>query len=247
MSYQPSEFWEDKLKNHFNLKGVGHTHLSEKYNEYLYNLKVKALEKMMRKNKISVKDKTVLDIGSGIGFFINYYLKKQAKKVVGVDITKKSIQGLNNRFIHQNCSFKNADIGERYISINENFDLVNVFDVLYHIIDDRLFETALNNIKDFLKKGGTVFITDIFGRKDYFPAKDVHFRSLQKYQKELGRKEIEIVDISPMYYLMNRNFNLPPPVLNKASFFLHGTDNFFQHMGIRNGKNMKLLVGKNCT
>lgn len=244
MAYLPKEFWESRLKSHFNLKGVGNVHLDEKYNKYLYVLKTKALEKLMRKNKISIKDKTVLDVGCGTGFFIEYFLKKRAKKVVGIDITKTSVESLRRRFNHQNCTLKTADIGGRDVPINGNFDVINAFDVLYHITDDCRFENAVDNIKDFLKKGGVVFVTDIFAPGDILPAKDVHFRSLQKYQKTLGRRGIEMVDISPMYYLMNRNFNLPAPVLNTISFLLYHFDEFLQKTGTQNGKNMKLSVAK---
>lgn len=244
MSYQPKEFWENRLKNNFSLKGVGHVHLDEKYNKYLYALKTKALEKSMRENKIFIKNKSVLDIGCGTGVFTDYFVKRQAKKVVGIDITKTSVESLRRRFNHQNCTFKTADIGGRDVPVNGKFDVINVFDVLYHITDDCRFENAVDNIKYFLKKGGAVFITDIFSHEDILPAKDVHFRSLQKYQKILRTKGLEIVDISPMYYLMNRNFNLPAPALNMISFLLYHFDEFLQKTGTQNGKNMKLLVGE---
>jgi len=198
-NYNPKEYWEKRLKDHFDLIGVGHASFNEIYNKYLYNLKISALQTILNKYSISVRNKLVLDIGCGTGFFIDYYTKLNAKQIVGIDITEQSIIILRKKY--PTYTFEVIDIGDNYIPINKQFDIVNVFDVLYHITDDERFETAIYNISALCSKNGYILITDIFSKRDIVPALHVHFRSEHKYKNLLSLNNVEILDIFPVFYL----------------------------------------------
>lgn len=245
MNYDPKEYWEKRLKDYPSLKGVGNIGFNERYNEYLYSLKVSALNRALSKNSIAVKNKRVLDVGYGIGFFINFWLKKGASEIVGIDITELSISILKEKYLnYPNCHFQVADISEPDLTLKfgGDFDIINVLDVLYHIADDEAFKKALNNILSLTRPGGYVLISDVFGDRDILPAEHVHFRSYREY-KEMLQNRIEILDILPMYYLMNRSFHLPALLLNKLSPVLYLVDKNLQRLKVPNGSNIKLLVG----
>lgn len=239
--YNPKEYWEKQLGTHFALRGVGCVSCNETYNKYLYFLKVSSLDKILNKYSIPIKEKSILDIGSGIGFFVDYYNKKGAKKITGMDITEISISMLKEKYPAYN--FQVADISDPNLHFKEKFDIVNAFDVIYHITDDDRFEIAINNISSLCIGGGYVLITDVFREREAYV--HVHNRSLQKYKKKLTENSIEILDIIPIYYLMGRYFRLPTFVLNKFSPYLYSVDKALQRMKIKtNGRNIKLLIGK---
>jgi len=241
MTYKPKEYWEKRLKKHPNLKGVGYTGLDETYNKYLYSLKASALDNILNKYSITIKGKSVLDVGCGTGFFIEYYSKMGAKKITGIDITKVSISMLKEKYPTYN--FKVTDISDPNLNTKETFDIVNAFDVLYHIIADSKFKTAICNISRLCNSKGIILVSDVFGSRDIFPAEHVHFRNFKKYKRMLASNDIEVLTVFPMYYLMSQSFHLPALVLNKVSPFFYIIDKSLQKLKLPNGKNIKLLVG----
>ncbi|MCW4054902.1 MAG: class I SAM-dependent methyltransferase [Candidatus Bathyarchaeota archaeon] len=240
MTYEPKKYWQDRLKTNFDITGVGCLGFNETYNKYLYSLKLSSLEIVLDEHTV-IEGKFVLDIGCGTGFFVDYYSRKGAKKITGVDITKVSILKLTEKYPQYN--FLVADISSPNISLKERFDIVNAFDVIYHIVDDAKFKTALHNISAWCAKGGYVLITDYFCKKDIITATHVHHRSLRTYENELSKGSIRIVDIIPMYYLMNRHFHLPIIILNKICPLFYLIDRSLQRMKTSNGRNMKLMIG----
>lgn len=241
MTYKPQEYWQQRLSQHFDLQGVGHISFDQKYNQYLYALKLSSLEHVIKKHNICLEGKSICDIGCGTGFFVDYFTKKGARQVIGTDIAPVSIEHLKNLF--PNFDFIVADIGREPIAIAEGVDIVNAFDVFYHITEDDLFEYALNNTSGILKTGGIAFITDVFGRKDSSPARHVHFRSWQSWNKALAKNNMRVLDIMPLYHLMNRVFALPF-LLNKTASLLYRFDKVLQQIGLPNGMNIKLLVAR---
>lgn len=241
MMYEPEKYWEDRLKTHFDITGVGYIGFNQTYNKYLYSLKLSSLEIALN-HYVAIREKSVLDIGCGTGFFVDYYNRKGVENITGVDITKISILRLSEKYPHY--KFLIADIGDPNIYLKKRFNIVNAFDVLYHIVDDEKFKTALRNISSSCIKGGYVLITDCFWKMDITPATHVHHRSLRTYENELSKEGIKIVDIIPMYYLMNKRFHLPTIVLNKICPFFYLIDRNLQRKKVSNGRNMKLLIGK---
>jgi 2-polyprenyl-3-methyl-5-hydroxy-6-metoxy-1,4-benzoquinol methylase len=76
--YDPSEYWERRLSKRFNLRGVGHISYSEGYNTWLYRRKKRCLEDFF--GGVDLQGKDVLDIGSGTGFFVEWYLARKARR-----------------------------------------------------------------------------------------------------------------------------------------------------------------------
>lgn len=241
MTYNPQEYWQQRLSEHFDLRSVGHISFDQKYNQYLYALKLSRLEHIMKKHSICLRGKSICDIGCGTGVFVDYFNKKCVRQVIGVDIAPVSIQHLKSLF--PTFDFIVADISKEPIGIADKVDVVNAFDIFYHITENDLFEYALNNTSGILKTGGIAFITDAFGRKDSSPARHVHFRSWQIWNKALAKNNMRVLDIMPLYYSMNRVF-APPLLLNKVASLLYRFDRTLQRTGLSNGMNIKLLVAR---
>ena len=243
ITYNPREYWNKRIKSQPNLRGTGHIAFNETYNSYLYRLKILALEKALNNYSIDIKGKSVLDVGSGTGFFINYYDMNGAKEICGIDIAEASISLLNKKYPKH--SFQTIDIGTHDINIKKQFDIINVFDILYHIVDNRLFENAIYNISNLLCSDAYVLITDVFGENDLVPADHVRFRNLHKYEILLKKNKIDIIDVLPLYNSMNRNiFHLPPLALNILTPILYFVDSSLLKANVSSITNIKLLIGK---
>ena len=224
------------------MAGVGLAGFSEAYNKSLYALKTIALNRVLEKHRVDVHGKSVLDIGCGTGFFTEYYRSRGARRICGVDITHVSVIRLRQKY--PDCVFEIADIGGESKPFDETFHVVNVFDVLYHIIDDVRFENAMRNISALTRHGGWIVITDVFGERDSSPAEHVRFRSLEKYRRTFVRNALDRLGIFPLYYLMNRRLLLPPRLVSRFGLPLSLVDRMLQKLGVINGGNVKLLIAR---
>jgi hypothetical protein len=134
------------------------------------------------------------------------------------------------------------------VPVEGEFDIISVMGVLYHIIDDVRFNRALSNLSKMLAPGGSIIITDTF-RKPFLPtAQHARYRELANYKSILETEKVKILEIRPLYYLLNRPF-IPvvgPWFLNtfRMGKLLFKLDTRLRNMGISNLDNLKILVGQ---
>lgn len=214
------EYWEQRLRSFCNLEGVGCIGLGSFFNSYVYRAKVRTLEKVSKKHKISFKDKEVLDVGSGVGFWIDYYLSKGAKLIYGVDISSVAVKYLTEKYEECNINVKLFEGDFSRLTLDESFDIVNVFDVAYHVVDDKLFVKFVENCCKHLKNHGYLFITDRF-RHDYrSQITYTKFRPLNVYRKVLDKAKVKIVSLVPMYSILTWPYT-GKPRLDECLTFLY--------------------------
>jgi SAM-dependent methyltransferase len=204
MPYDPEKYWENRISNRFNLSGVGNYIFSEFYNHFLYKAKIRAIKYILLKNGIELNNKTVCDIGCGTGFFVDFYSRNSASEVVGIDIATSSINHLTNKYPKYLFLKENISSSILLENIKIRFDIVNVFDVLYHITDDDLFMSALFNISSLVNENGYIFITDATGQNFKNYGEHVKFRDLGVYKRLFNETGIDFIDIYPLFYLLNR-------------------------------------------
>lgn len=143
------KYWQERLRSTGeSLKGVGHKSYGEYANELMYKKTQIQLEKALRELKISLKEKTVLDAGAGIGVYTEFYLKRGAR-VTAVDISDRALQIIKKKYpnvetIHRSLS----DIN----NISNKFNIVHCFDVLYHITNEEDWEKTIDNFGKLSKK-----------------------------------------------------------------------------------------------
>ena len=135
------------------------------------------------------EDASVLEIGSGCGA-ISGLLCRKAKRVVGIDLSKKrsTINAIKNK------KYNNLEIlvgNFEDIKIDEKFDyvtLIGVFEYsIYYINDKKPFETMLQRAKSYLKPDGKLIIAieNKYGLKYFAGATEDHtgnlFDNIQNY------------------------------------------------------------------
>ena len=238
MSYRPREFWERRLAEQFDLRGTGETGLPLAYNRACYALRREVLDRALRAADCDPARKRVLDVGCGAGFFVEYYLGRGAR-VTGLDIAAISVERLRERF--PQARFVLGDASEA--ALGERFDLVNAFDVLYHIVDDSRWEGALRNLAAAVEPGGLLLVTDAFAE---IPGAAEHnrMRSLARYREALGSAGIELHGLHPTHVLLNYDLGAFR-FLNRAPGLLLALDRALLALGAGRGpSHNKLLVAR---
>ncbi|OGF10410.1 MAG: hypothetical protein A2W00_08880 [Candidatus Eisenbacteria bacterium RBG_16_71_46] len=241
MSYQPREFWDRRLSEHFDLRGTGETGLSLAYNRACYRLRGRVLERALREAGMDPANRSVLDVGCGSGFFTAYFLGRGAR-VTGIDIAPTSVERLRAR--HPEARFVLADVSEG--PLEGRFDLVNAFDVLYHIVDDARWEAALRHLARALNPGGLLLVTDTFAER---PGSQPHnrMRALARYRAVLDAEAVEPGDLYPTHVLLNRELGALR-FLNRLPSLLLALDRALLGLGFGTDPAVsKLLVARRRT
>jgi len=199
-----SDYWESRLEKNFGLHGTGFIGLGREYNNLLYKVKRNVFIRKMKSMAIDFTGLDVLDIGCGTGFYVDLWNKIGVRNVSGIDITNIAVRTLKSKYPDR--EFYRADISnqEDIEKINaKKYDIVSAFDILYHIVDDKKYDTAIKNIHSVLKPNGIFVFSDFF---IHGPAQRSTYqvsRSLAHNEKTLTENGFKIIRRCPMFVLMN--------------------------------------------
>src|SRR5262249_10126350 len=143
----------------------------------------------------------VLDVGCGTGFFTAFYLDRGAR-VTGIDIAPTSIERLRAR--HPEARFELVDVSEA--SLDQRYDLVNAFDVLYHITDETRWDRAVRTRADAVSSNGLLLLTDTFPDDEPIRSEAAHnrMRPLASYRALLEPAGFRLAAPRPTHVLLNR-------------------------------------------
>ncbi|MBU0711646.1 MAG: methyltransferase domain-containing protein [Bacteroidota bacterium] len=203
------DYWSKRYTKDFSFRSSAHLSFSYEYNQYVYRAYIRTLELLMQNNKIFLNDKHILDIGSGTGYYVDYYKINGVSSLIGTDITDISVTNLTKTF--PEYQFVQNDIASQLPALlsDNKYDIISIFDVLYYIIDDNLFRKAVENISKLCDNNSTVIITDRF--IDQVPSaglKYFKFRSIERYTKILNQNGLKIIDRKPVNYLLKKKIPL---------------------------------------
>lgn len=199
--FNTKKYWENRLTKDFSLAGVGFRRKGPAFNYWVYKIRVEKLEEAIRKFKIEAAGRDILDIGTGTGFFIDFWKQKNPSTITGYDLTEISIKSLKDRYPEAN--FELVDISDEKIRTEKKYDIISIFDVLYHIVEDKKFEQALKNLAKLSKPGTILIITDLFGKSRVRIMEHTNFRSYNEYQKLLNQNRFEIQGRLPLFYFLH--------------------------------------------
>ena len=208
----PAGYWESRLGQQFNLRGVGYSMLGPHYNAYMYKVRLERLQKALSVTDCQVESHTVLEIGCGTGIYTSFFHDHKVKNYTGVDITEISVKRLAPQYPH--FRFVQADISDEGFHINEKFDVAFIADVLFHITDDNRFRKALTNLSHSLKPNGHLILSDLFSIHTVQPSAHFRARSLGFYEEELRKQGLQLRHLEPIFAV------LQPPISVPDTFWL---------------------------
>jgi predicted TPR repeat methyltransferase len=105
-----------------------------------------------------------LDLGCGLGL-LSQKLAKRAERVLGIDIATAALDHARRRATGlSNLEFAPGDILSLPVSLNGQFDLVVIADVLYYLspLDEMVLTSVVRRIADLLSVGGTCLLANHF-------------------------------------------------------------------------------------
>ena len=124
-------------------------------------------------------------------------------RITCTDITMVAVENL--RSMYPSNEFLQLDIGDEvgYKTLQNKFDIISTFDVLFHIVDDSRYNNAIKNISSLLKPGGLFIFSDNFLHQDSLRSARQVSKSLSVIRKAFHENNFEVIPRRPMFVLMN--------------------------------------------
>jgi SAM-dependent methyltransferase len=244
-TFDPKQYWSDRIAGAPSLRATGHASFSLGYNRLMYAAQAETLAEVLARWDAPVAGKSVLDAGCGVGFYTDFYQSRGAEKILGLDIAPASVEQMTRDFPRQ--EFRLADIGSEEFVVDDTFDIVNCVGVLYHLVDDQRFARALRNLCLSLRPGGHLILSGLFTR-GIRSSVHVRFRALEDYAAVMAETGVQVLEVQPVSYLMNRTFvrGVGPKFLSlrPIAHTLHWLDRRLRRAGLRKGGSMKFLIAR---
>lgn len=213
-TFIPKKYWNQTHSQYQGLQAVGYVALGYPFNIWMYRLRERVFLRVLTKLKIK-KTISILDIGSGVGFYPKLFKKWRFRNITASDFSSEAIQTLKKI---RAIKVKKIDIGVEQ-PLSSSYDVVTCFDMLYHIVDDKAYRRAFTNLAQLTKKGGLLILSENF-LPDY-EYRGVHqvCRSEKTIMNLLKKNGFKLVHRQPVFFLMNT----PISSRNKIhSFFWKG-------------------------
>ena len=199
-TFDAAQYWEARLSDHYTLQGVGYSSLGQAFNSWMYRVRKHVFRRLISSLHLDLQSASVLDVGSGTGFYIEQWKNLRPKSTTGLDITQTAIENLKRRF--PESEFRQADIGVSLPWV-ESYDVITAFDVLFHIVDDRQFAAAIRNCHAALRPNGWFIFSDNFLHGQGVRLEHQVSRSLEDIQRIVVEAGFQVKRRLPMFSLMN--------------------------------------------
>ncbi len=169
--YDRKSFWESYYRSATQSELSDGVTVAHNYDPmmsaYHYNLLENSIIEAIIDENVPCKGIRIVDIGSGAGHWIQFYSELMDPKAIsGLEISATAVDALRTKFssMGANCSICHQDIAAPDFTLSPKVDLVNAIGVMFHIVEDRMWQQALQNISECLKPNGYVFVGGQFGR-----------------------------------------------------------------------------------
>jgi len=172
-------------------------------------------EKLIADLSLRASGGRVLDVGSGSGRWIRFFLERfKPARLVGTDFTQASVDLLmrwHAPMIAENlAAFLTADITAENLNLGETFDLINIANVLFHIPEPDRFARALINLAAHLAEGGRVITTEYLPRTS-MRTEWMLVRSRYDFERAVDAAGMKIVDIRACSFFSNDPMGVDGP------------------------------------
>jgi SAM-dependent methyltransferase len=216
--FNPEQYWQERLEP-FDLAAVGYQDLGVQFNRWVYRARRHVFRRLLGSLEQPWKDKRVLDVGSGTGFYVAEWLQA-GTAVTGSDITRVAVERLTLAI--PGVEFVQWDVAEEPPFPAAAFDAVSAFDVFFHIVDDSRYRSAFAHIAGLLKEGGYFLFSEMLVHGKTVRVTHQASRPLTEVEALLRANDLEIIARSPMLVIMNSPIDSANPVLRSLWRVIEG-------------------------
>lgn len=182
-----------------------------------------------------LKNKVILDIGCGYGWFELYALKKGVKQIVGTEITVKDLVTAK-RYVKDKRAIFTVGSAIDLPYKNKKFDIVTCWEVIEHIPKDTE-EILFSEVSRVLKNKGYFYLSTPYnsfvstwfdpawwlrGHRHYYPKtleRIAHENGFRVVNYQVKGKVFTLVSLLHMYFskwILRKQVSLPQGILEKV-------------------------------
>jgi 2-polyprenyl-3-methyl-5-hydroxy-6-metoxy-1,4-benzoquinol methylase len=205
-AYRPKEYWETLVGRRFDLREVGYPELSLAFNECIYEAMADSTARGLRRMGVTperLRGARVLDVGAGVGFWVDFWAARGVRDITGVDLTRASAERLAARYPQH--TFEQRDIAEPIPpELHGAFDFISVMSVLNHIPVPERWEAALENVGKMLRPGGIAVVMDPMLRYRWRGGEggNGRVRTVRQHAEVLARQGVTVEEVLPTMALL---------------------------------------------
>jgi SAM-dependent methyltransferase len=215
--YDPPSYWGNLVGQKFDLRGVAYPDLSLAFHEYLYRAMADSVERGLDRWGLGpeqLRDAQVLDVGSGVGFWIDFWLARGARSISGIDLTQASAERLAERF--PQLSFSRGDIADPRPEWDGRFDVISAMSIVHHIPSQERWQAAVVNLGRMLKPGGRLLLMDPilthpWWGKEIEASDNGRARSLDEHRAALAQTGTSVEFVLPTSVLLSNPMDASSP------------------------------------
>jgi 2-polyprenyl-3-methyl-5-hydroxy-6-metoxy-1,4-benzoquinol methylase len=176
-----AELWDRRHRQLDDLRSGGHAGYDAGSNEILYAVRLGRLIEIVGDLTHTGAPLRVLDAGCGKGWFARA-MGRFGHRVDGVDISPHAVE-MCRRLGGRNEHYATASLEKwrpPYL-----YDVVYSVDVLFHIVDDQLWERTILNLSSVVRWAGLLVVSEHDADQDRSWSDYQRTRALSRYQKLL--------------------------------------------------------------
>lgn len=211
----PKTYWNKTHRRYQGLQAVGYVDLGRPFNDWMYKVREKIFLRIIKGIDLN-KNFSILDIGSGNGFYPMLWQRLGFKDITASDFSEESFLKLK-KLTH--LKVLKIDITAQKIPPKQ-YDLISCFDMLYHIVDDDLYCRAFKNIAQILKPGGILIFSENLLPREEFRGTHQVCRPEKFILMLLQKNQLKIINRQPIFFLMNTPITSQNPLLKVYWFCL---------------------------
>lgn len=213
--YDPHAYWT-QLHREGTLQSVGQSDLPVELNVWLYRVLERNLLAFLRRHQLlRLPPRRCFEVGVGTGYWIPFWYHLGARRVDGCDLAEDAIARLRQRF--PAATFTVGDIvDDGVVPADGSYDLVTVFNVLLHIIDEDSFSSAAGHVAAAVRPGGHLLLVEPAllldtSVRQLSPGASSMARPLARYREVFEKAGLEFVTASASTTVANNpiEYGLP--------------------------------------
>jgi 2-polyprenyl-3-methyl-5-hydroxy-6-metoxy-1,4-benzoquinol methylase len=151
-------YWTTRLRRG-GISAVGRLGVSDQLNRTLYDLAQRNVRRLCDQYALFPVS-TTLDVGTGWGFWVDFWHAAGVGRVDAIDFAEQSIDDVRARWPRSGV-YRVVDLADdKAFSELGTYPLVSCMNVLLHILDDSAFERALANVARVVAPGGHLLLAE---------------------------------------------------------------------------------------